>query len=299
MSASSPTPPTSQARDAVIVFALNLEATDAARETLLGLCRRYGQEPLILDAEIDPLFAEHVRDPKVRAHFPLLCVRGQLIGGLPVVSAMESLGKLQELLELDPARLVPRIALSVAAAEQLAPAITEEDPCVRLVIGPTFEHELALDREGPSDVVVELGALKFVLDAESASRADGLSIDWIDDGTTRGFRMDNPSRPEPVESVQLDWLASAKDRYPRLWVIDARTAAEFGVSHLDAARHLDSALIDELERLARDTPLLFYCTNGLRSKTAAERYREAGYLRVFWLAGGLNSTLAVPPASET
>lgn len=282
--------PSAPPNDVVIIFALDLACEDEARETLLSLCLRYGQTPLVIDAEADPLFADAVKDPSTRAHFPLLCVRGALVGGAEVVGALESAGKLHELFAPNAAERPPAIALSRAAAEELSRAMTEPGAFLRILVTESFEHDLIVDEAKSEDIHLTLGGIPCVLDPESASRADGMAIDWIVAEDAQGFRIDNPNRPEPVKYVDADWLVPYLDETPTLLVIDARTKGEYDREHLPQARLLDATLIDELDRTEPHRPLFFYCQNGVRSRVAAESYREEGHLTVFCLSGGLAAT---------
>jgi rhodanese-related sulfurtransferase len=88
-------------------------------------------------------------------------------------------------------------------------------------------------------------------------------------------------------------------------LIDVRTVPEWnfvGVPDLDSvgkkpmliawqvypAMHLNPSFIDEIRRLApqRDTPLLFICRSGTRSRAAAEAMTAVGYRRCYNIAGG-------------
>lgn len=281
--ADAPAPPP-QDRDpgAVVVFAIGPDFGQTTTREMVELCLRHGAEPLVLDATTDPMFADHTMDPRTREFFPLLCVRGGLVGGLEVVRHLEQLRKLGPLLSSNVSMDVPRIALSRSAADELKRALIEPDLCIRVAITSGFEHDLAVDTQRPDDLRLMLGDVPVLLDAESAGRADGLAIDWIDTGDGHAFRMDNPNRPEPVHLVDRRWLEH-EDRASRLLVIDARTASEFAAGHLDGARLLDATLMDALEQLDRSIPLLFYCNGGIRSRKAAERYRELGFTDVYCL----------------
>jgi monothiol glutaredoxin len=283
----------------LILFALELNKPDPARETILALCERYGQTPLVLDAAADPIFADLLVDPTTRAHFPLLCVRGALVGGVDVIRALESKGKLEELLNARNDLRVPQVALSKEAAAIVQGALTGPEACLRIIISADFEHDIAIDEAKPEDVKFHLGSIPCVLDPESAERANGLAIDWIDQGETKGFRIDNPNRPEPVHFVDGNWLELKSGIIANLLVVDVRSKSEFEASHLPNARNLDATLVDQLEGMNPHTPLFFYCKNGVKSRIAAERYRQQGFMTVYCLAGGLDAmndkTLPVEP----
>lgn len=269
----------------MVVFTLG-SALDSASKEMIERCQHHGADPTLLDASQDPLFVEHLTDPRMRAHFPLLCVRGGLVGGIDVVRHLDAQGQLREVLTSADAE-VPRIALSMSAAEELRRALVEPNQCIRIVVTEAFEHELSLDNEQPDDLKLIVGEVPILFDPQSASRANGLAIEWIEtaDGD-HAFRIENPNRPEPVHLVDRAWLEREGSTMDLL-IIDARTSGEYARTHLDQARLLDANLVDALEHLSRETPLLFYCNGGIRSKKAAERYREIGFAKVYCLSEGI------------
>jgi monothiol glutaredoxin len=275
-------PPLDRENPAVVVFAIGPDFTDPKTVEMVGRCRRHGMDPAVLDATTDPWFSEPLLDPGARQHFPLLCVRGGLVGGIDVVRRLDSAGQLLPLLRPDPPQVSPTIALSRSAADELKRALQKPEQCIRIGITAEFEHDLGVDGMRPGDVKLMLGDVPVVLDAESASRANGLGIEWIETGEVRAFRVDNPNRPEAVRVVDRGWF-EREGRTLNLLVVDVRTVAEHASGHLDQAKLLDATLIDALEQLDRRTPLLFYCNGGVRSRHAAEHYRKLGFSEVYCL----------------
>lgn len=276
-------PPLYRDPGAVIVFAIGPDFDQAPTREMVDYCRQHGTDPMVLDAVTDPWFADHLKDDRTREFFPILCVRGGLVGPLSVVRQLHQQQQLRNILLPEAAAATPRIALSQSAARELRAAIVTPEQCIRIVVSANYDHELTVDTRQPGDLELSLASIPVLLDAESAARADGLAIDWLDEPATRAFRIDNPNRPEPVRFVDNDWLEQSKTRAEPL-LIDARTAAEFAAGHLDQARLLDAVLLDELDRLDRRTPVLFYCNGGIRSRKAAERYRELGFTEVYCLS---------------
>lgn len=280
---SAPAPLPSDPKDnPVVVFAVGPDLEQAPTREMVERCRQHGAEALLLDASQDPWFSEHLQDPRMREHFPLLCIRGGLVGGLEVVRQLDARQQLGPLLRTALSPDIPSIALSREAAVQLRAALVEPTQRIRLTISAAYDHDLLVDACRAGDLELVLGDIPVVLDADSAGRAQGVAIDWVKTDNGQAFRVSNPNRPEPVIFVDRAWLEREGSRL-NLLIIDARTAAEYAVAHIDAARLLDAALIDALESLDRETPLLFYCNGGIRSKKAAERYREFGFQRVYCL----------------
>jgi rhodanese-related sulfurtransferase len=77
-----------------------------------------------------------------------------------------------------------------------------------------------------------------------------------------------------VKTVSTAELAKELDTHERQVLLDVRTAAEFDVSHLSGAQHIDpDASASEL-KLAKDAPIVTYCSVGYRSARFAERLRS-------------------------
>ncbi|TVP63026.1 MAG: rhodanese-like domain-containing protein [Nodularia sp. (in: Bacteria)] len=83
------------------------------------------------------------------------------------------------------------------------------------------------------------------------------------------------------------WLLNSPKTQPL--VIDARSQAEFEVSHLKAAVHIDPIAPDlqALSEVVKNTPIVVYCSIGYRSATIAQQLQQAGFTCVFNLSGGL------------
>lgn len=96
-----------------------------------------------------------------------------------------------------------------------------------------------------------------------------------------------------VPLVSGDTLARrlAGPRPPVL--LDVRAPAEFAVSHLPGARRVEPlagdepALPPDVLALARDTPVVVYCSVGYRSGALAARLVEAGFTDVANLRRGI------------
>ncbi len=72
-------------------------------------------------------------------------------------------------------------------------------------------------------------------------------------------------------------------------IFDARERAEYEVSHIPGAayigyKHFD---IQALTKLAKDTPIVIYCSIGYRSEKIGERLQEKGFTKVYNLYGSI------------
>jgi rhodanese-related sulfurtransferase len=82
-----------------------------------------------------------------------------------------------------------------------------------------------------------------------------------------------------------NWLES--DRSNPL-LLDARTEAEYAVSHLDNAERIDPNTQDFLGlKLPLETPIVVYCSVGYRSSRVVDRLQQAGFTQVINLEGSI------------
>ncbi|MBB4078781.1 rhodanese-related sulfurtransferase [Lewinella aquimaris] len=101
-----------------------------------------------------------------------------------------------------------------------------------------------------------------------------------------------PLNERLASMVTADSLAiSAQEAHalPRAVYLDAREREEYAVSHLPGAVHLgfDDPDYGGLAGMAKDTPLVVYCTVGYRSERVAAGLRERGFTQVYNLYGSL------------
>jgi len=103
-------------------------------------------------------------------------------------------------------------------------------------------------------------------------------------------RMIQSSFPE-VPTTTTDALAGrlADSTGARPVLLDARSRDEYAVSHLRGARRVDpeASEFPELDSLARDTPIVVYCSVGYRSARIASRLRAEGFENVANLKGSI------------
>ncbi len=77
-------------------------------------------------------------------------------------------------------------------------------------------------------------------------------------------------------------------------LIDIREAPEWAQGHIPGAIHLPRSILEiKICDLvpALDTPLILYCSGGIRSALATENLQRMGYTRVRSLHGGLKAWL--------
>tara|TARA_R110002050_G_scaffold223065_1_gene358858 strand:+ start:133 stop:603 length:471 start_codon:yes stop_codon:yes gene_type:complete len=74
-------------------------------------------------------------------------------------------------------------------------------------------------------------------------------------------------------------------------ILDAREPEEFTVSHLKNAIHVGynnfSVEAKPLQKLKKDSPIVVYCSLGIRSETIGEKLKKSGFTNVKNLYGGI------------
>lgn len=223
--------------------------------------------------------------------FPQLFIRGEFVGGADIVRQMFETGELEKKLGdlVTPAK-VPNVTVSARAAEELGAALKEGSPgdVIHLTITPGWEHQLDLGAKEASHVTVEAAGITLQLDRASAARANGVSIDFVEDATGAGFKIDNPNRPPMVREVGPKELKTLLESGKVKELYDVRTPREREIAHIGGTL-LDDAAMQAIQALPKDTPLAFYCHTGNRSRGAADHFVKQGFRTVYNLTGGIDA----------
>ena len=184
---------------------------------------------------------------------------------------------------------LPTLTVTDAAATVIRDASEGPDHLpLRLTISPSFQYDLRLDTPAAGDVQVTSNGVVIVLDAQSAERAAGLTLDFAD-GDGGGFAIDNPNAPVPISQISPEDLKALLEAGEAFELLDVRTPAERALAMIEGSKLLDQALHDALMAADRNTPLVFQCHHGMRSQSAAEYFQQAGFRRLYNLAGGIDA----------
>ena len=125
---------------------------------------------------------------------PQLYVDGEFVGGCDIITEMAGSGELHQALGMEmPEVSEPSIEISDAASRVFADAPASEGNIIRLSISRQFQYEFGIGPVGDFDFVVESNGARLAIDRMSASRADGLQIDFVEDGGRSGFKIVNPN----------------------------------------------------------------------------------------------------------
>ncbi len=220
---------------------------------------------------------------------PQLFVKGQFVGGCDIVRALQESGELGELLGRPGAPpALPTIAITQAAVAAFKAALVDaEGEVLHLKIDAHFQNDLYFAPREAGTVELEVAGLALFLDAASARRADGMSIDFVD-GANAGFKIDNPNQPATVKQLSPSELKTMLDRRA-VELFDVRPAHERALASIAVARSLDEAGQAYLFSLDRNAPVAFICHHGMRSQSAAEQVLGDGFRNVYNLRGGIHA----------
>jgi monothiol glutaredoxin len=222
---------------------------------------------------------------------PQLYVRGELVGGCDIVKELFASGELFQLLGVArPEEKPPAIAISERAAAELS-KLSAERPgqALHLGIDARFQNSLWFGPEQPGDQRLDIAGVTLFLDRLTSARADGVKIDLVDTDRGAGFHVENPNAPSAVGQLTAHELKQRLDAGEKLAFFDVRTPEERAQAHIEGARLVDAEVAREIEKLDRDTPLVFHCHHGGRSQRAAEHFAALGFRRVYNLVGGIDA----------
>lgn len=261
-----------------------------------GILNGLGVEFAHVDVLSDPDIREGIKVYGNWPTIPQLYIGGELVGGSDIIEEMANSGELNEALGLPPIDRTPpsNVTVTPAAAEMLRNALAESGPgnALALSIDANFRPNFQITRSSPNAIAVETAGLRIQFDPASARRADGITIDWVDDMRGRGLAIDNPNAPRPGPDIpQLSAAeADARVRAGKLTLVDVRKAAERAHASVNVPHEtLEGDGRARLEALPRDTPLAFMCHTGVSSRQAAAHFAALGFTEVYNVEGGIEA----------
>ena len=223
---------------------------------------------------------------------PQLYIDGELVGGSDIIEQMSNSGELASLLGVAaPDRTPPTITVTPAAAEMLSNAAADAGPggALALSINAQFQPNFQLAQFDANAIAAESNGVRIQFDLASARRADGITIDWVDDIRGKGLAIDNPNAPKPVQTLspaEADVRVAAGE----VLLVDVRPAEERVIATVKLPfKTFDGNGRAELEALPKDTAIAFLCRSGGRSQQAAEEFRALGFSIVYNVVGGTNA----------
>jgi monothiol glutaredoxin len=246
-------------------------------------------------AHVDVLSDPQIRDG-IKAYgewptIPQLYIGGELVGGSDIIEQMANSGELHAALGLPkPDRTPPTITITPAAAAMLRDALANagDGYALQVDVDPRYNAKLQLAPIDADAIAVEHDGFRAQFELASARRAEGLSIDWVDDERGRGLVIEHPDAAPKVRALSPA-EADARLKAGTLVLVDVRPADERALAAVSAPfRTLDDG-IAALEALPQDTPIAFLCHHGQRSAQAAEHFRGQGFREVHNVVGGIEA----------
>ncbi|HEY1139773.1 MAG TPA: rhodanese-like domain-containing protein, partial [Lysobacter sp.] len=223
---------------------------------------------------------------------PQLYVGGELVGGSDIIEQMVNSGELHSLLGLPaPDRTPPSVTITPGAVGMLRDALANagDGYALQVDVDARFNAKLQLAPVDANAIAVEQGGVRAQFDMASARRANGMTIDWVDDERGRGLVIDNPNAPPQVKTMAVV-EASARAAAGSLTLVDVRPPEERALAAVNVPFSvLDGDALSHLEALPKDTPLAFLCHHGGRSAQAAEHFRGLGFREVYNIEGGIEA----------
>ena len=140
----------------------------------------------------------------------------------------------------------------------------------------------------PSAVGSQANQALLQRDRGSVTRADGISIDFVEGPSGVGFKIDNPNEPPRVKPIAPKALQSLLER-GEIELFDVRPDDERRKASIARARKLDAEGRKHLLGLARDAAIALHCHHGVRSRNAAEELLREGFTNVHNLEGGIEA----------
>ena len=233
---------------------------------------------------------------------PQLYIGGELVGGSDIILQMAGSGELHAALGLPaPDRTPPVITITDPAAALLRKAIDDagEGYALQIDVDRGFNARLQLAPRDDAAIASESAGIRVQFDLASARRADGITIDWVDDIRGKGLAIDNPNAPKPVQSLSPK-DADTKVRASEVLLVDVRPAEERAMASVSLPfKTFDGNGRAELESLPKDTALAFLCRSGGRSQQAAEEFLALGFRNIYNVVGGINAWADEVDASLT
>lgn len=91
-----------------------------------------------------------------------------------------------------------------------------------------------------------------------------------------------------VPTITVNQLKT-KQKNGKVYLLDARTAKEYNVSHLPEAQRIgyDNFELSSVKHIPKSATIVIYCTVGYRSGKVVQKLRQAGYSKVYNLHGSI------------
>ena len=261
--------------------------------TVIQILDRLIPDYQTMDVLADQALRENIKVYSSWPTVPQLYVKGEFVGGCDIIQELFQSGELAETLGVELGTGTGgdvSISIGDRAAEQLRAAIEQQGGPGRdlhLSIDARFQASLSIGPTGSEEICVEANGVRLLMDAVSASRANGLSIDVVDTPQGPGFKIDNPNAPRVGQMSVGELQTLIRSREP-FEFMDVRTVEEREKATIAGSTLMDDEQAARLETLDRDTKIVFLCHHGSRSQQAADHFAALGFTNLHNVAGGID-----------
>jgi monothiol glutaredoxin len=281
-----------QGNDVVLFMKGNREAPQCGFSSrVVAILNSMTDNYRTVDVLADEEMRSGIKDYSDWPTIPQLYANGEFIGGCDLVEEMAKTNDLYGAMGLDKDAIntlqITVTEAAVVAIEEVKKQNTELS--VHLNIDDNWVHEFSLSPLTGNEIVAESNGLKLCFNFRSAKRANGLTIDMESTPDGNAFSITNPNAPPSVSEITVQELKSLLDEHADLYLFDVRESAEREIAFIEGSLLLDEAAVKYIDTLDRDDMLVFQCHTGIRSRSAAEYFRDKGYSRVFNLVGGIDA----------
>ena len=256
-------------------------------QILNRLLPTYGSFDVLSDRDVREGIKEFSNWPTI----PQLYIGGEFQGGCDIVKEMYASGELHQALGLEAQNVeAPRVTVTDAAAAVLRDALRQGGE-LHVAIDAGFKHSLSLAPRAGHEIAAESNGITLLFDRDSAARASGLTIDAVDQGGRKALAVENPNAPKAgaVNQLSVRELRALMDAGEKVHLYDVRTPDEHRTARIAGATLVDPNVAAEIEKLPRDTRIVFHCHHGGRSQAASEHFAALGFTNVHNLAGGIDA----------
>jgi monothiol glutaredoxin len=255
-----------------------------------GILNGLIEDYVSIDVLADPEIREGIKAYGNWPTIPQLYVNGELIGGADIIAGMANSGELHELLGVaKPDRTPPTITITDAAADAMRAGLADSGgAALHLSVDARFQAQFFLREAEGHEIRATSNGIDILMDVNTAQRARGIVIDWVDTVQGSGLSITNPNAPPSVQSLDVQGLKARIERND-ITVIDVRPAQDRALAPFTEAQVLDEDSLARLSALPKDQPLAFLCHHGNSSRSAAEHFRGLGFRHVFNVEGGIDA----------
>jgi monothiol glutaredoxin len=258
--------------------------------TVIGILDKLGAKYETVNILEDQSVRDGMKEYSSWPTFPQLYVKGEFVGGCDIVKDMYGSGDLQKKLGVEERPVkAPRITISAPAAEAFKAAASEaEGEVLRLEIDAEFNCDLHLAPKAEGDIEVQSAGVALYVARGSATRADGIAIDFVKGANGMAFKIDNPNEPPRVKPLQAKALKAMLDA-GSIELFDVRPEDERRMASIAQAKPIDAEGQRLLAALDKNKAIALHCHHGRRSRAAGEQLLREGFTNVYNLEGGIEA----------